>query len=46
MPYHASVLPVRASPKDMGGFGDDAFRPLWRKEGEKGWGGFTNGDRR
>lgn len=29
IPYHASVLPMKASPKDTGGFGDDAFKPLW-----------------
>lgn len=28
-PYHANVLPVKASPKDTGGFEQDAFRPLW-----------------
>lgn len=40
LPYHATVLPVRASPKETGGFGDDAFKPLWRKEAEGGWNGF------
>lgn len=29
IPYHASVLPMKASPKDTGGFGDDAFKSLW-----------------
>ena len=29
-PHHESVLPLRASPKDTGGFDDDAFAPLWR----------------
>lgn len=29
IPYHANVLPAKASPKDTGGFGDDAFKPLW-----------------
>lgn len=32
MPYHANVLPIKASPKDTPGFGDDAFRPLWDGE--------------
>ena len=34
IPYHADVLPIKASPKDTGGFGDDAFKPLWQN-GEK-----------
>jgi hypothetical protein len=29
-PHHETVLPLRASPKDTGGFDDDAFAPLWR----------------
>ena len=29
IPYHANVLPVKASPKDTGGFGNDAFKPIW-----------------
>ena len=43
MPYHASVLPVRAGPKETSGFGDDAFKPLWKKERESAWNGFGAG---
>lgn len=35
IPYHASVLPVKASPKETGGFGDDAFKPLWEGSTQK-----------
>ncbi|KAI9631991.1 uncharacterized protein MKK02DRAFT_41632 [Dioszegia hungarica] len=38
-PYHNNVLPVRASPKDTGGFEQDAFKPLWQgKAGGAGQG--------
>ena len=39
--HHASVLPVRASPKETSGFANDAFKPLWQKERESGWDGFV-----
>ncbi|WWD18431.1 hypothetical protein CI109_102883 [Kwoniella shandongensis] len=39
-PYHASVLPIKASPKDTGGFTDDAFKPLWNEKERNQWGGF------
>jgi len=35
IPYHAEVLPVKASPKGGGGFGDDAFRPLLQSPAQK-----------
>ncbi|ORY31360.1 hypothetical protein BCR39DRAFT_558149 [Naematelia encephala] len=50
MPYHASVLPVKASPKDTGGFDGDAFKPLWERRtggapeaGSSGGGGGKGG---
>lgn len=47
-PYHNNVLPIKASPKDTGGFEQDAFRPLWNGGQDQGatgggvsdWGGF------
>ncbi|WVQ73234.1 hypothetical protein IAR50_002800 [Cryptococcus sp. DSM 104548] len=42
-PYHAAVLPVKASPKDTGGFTEDAFKPLWESSGRDQWGGFRQG---
>ncbi|KAK8858542.1 hypothetical protein IAR55_002771 [Kwoniella newhampshirensis] len=39
-PYHAAVLPVKASPKDTGGFKDDAFKPLWDGKEKQPWSGF------
>lgn len=40
IPYHAEVLPVKASPKGGGGFGDDAFKPLLQSpiQKQKGFG--------
>jgi hypothetical protein len=35
IPYHANVLPVKASPKETGGFADDAFKPLWEGSAQK-----------
>lgn len=43
-PYHNNVLPVKAGPKDTGGFDQDAFRPLWAGRG--GSGGNGNGQGR
>ncbi|OCF33457.1 hypothetical protein I317_04140 [Kwoniella heveanensis CBS 569] len=39
-PYHADVLPIRASPKDTGGFSNDAFKPLWEEKDRQQWNGF------
>ncbi|ODO10136.1 hypothetical protein I350_02364 [Cryptococcus amylolentus CBS 6273] len=39
-PYHAAVLPVKASPKDTGGFTEDAFKPLLESSERDQWGGF------
>nr|XP_019012774.1 uncharacterized protein I206_02270 [Kwoniella pini CBS 10737]OCF51555.1 hypothetical protein I206_02270 [Kwoniella pini CBS 10737] len=39
-PYHASVLPVKASPKETNGFVDDAFRPIWDGREKDQWSGF------
>ncbi|WVR06321.1 hypothetical protein IAU60_003351 [Kwoniella sp. DSM 27419] len=44
-PYHASVLPIRASPKETGGFTDDAFKPLWNERDREQWGGFRQNGR-
>nr|ODN93991.1 3-keto sterol reductase [Cryptococcus depauperatus CBS 7841] len=44
-PYHAAVLPIQASPKDIGGFEDDAFRPLWAQDQKDQWSGFKQQDR-
>ncbi|GFZ45230.1 hypothetical protein JCM24511_02956 [Saitozyma sp. JCM 24511] len=41
IPYHSAVLPSRASPKDTGGFDEDAFRPLWNEEDAKSWEAFN-----
>ena len=40
IPYHAEVLPVKASPKGGGGFGDVAFKPLLQSpiQKQKGFG--------
>jgi hypothetical protein len=43
IPYHANVLPVKASPKDTGGFGDDAFKPLWEGSAQQKQKGFNTG---
>jgi hypothetical protein len=42
IPYHTAVLPTRASPKDTGGFDEDAFRPLWNDGERTGWEGFQD----
>ncbi|WVW84708.1 hypothetical protein I302_106742 [Kwoniella bestiolae CBS 10118] len=39
-PYHAAVLPVKASPKETSGFTEDAFRPIWDGKKEDQWSGF------
>ncbi|WWC62573.1 uncharacterized protein I303_105170 [Kwoniella dejecticola CBS 10117] len=39
-PYHASVLPVEASPKETNGFVEDAFRPIWDGKEKDQWSGF------
>ncbi|OXG88434.1 3-keto sterol reductase [Cryptococcus neoformans A2-102-5] len=44
-PYHASVLPIKASPKDTGGFAEDAFKPLWEDTGKDQWQGFNRHNR-
>lgn len=44
-PYHASVLPIKASPKDTGGFAEDAFKPLWEDQGKDQWQGFNRQNR-
>lgn len=44
-PYHASVLPIKASPKDTGGFAEDAFKPLWEDTGKDQWQGFNRQNR-
>ncbi|WVQ82974.1 hypothetical protein IAT38_005112 [Cryptococcus sp. DSM 104549] len=44
-PYHAAVLPIRASPKDTGGFAEDAFKPLWEGEERQQWNGFQQKER-
>lgn len=41
IPYHSAVLPSGASPKDTGGFDEDAFRPLWNEEDAKSWEAFN-----
>lgn len=44
-PYHASVLPIKASPKDTGGFAEDAFKPLWEDPEKDQWQGFKTQNR-
>jgi hypothetical protein len=39
-PYHAEVLPVKASPVNTNGFAEDAFKPLWSSAQPKQNGGF------
>ncbi|WWD04903.1 hypothetical protein V865_002974 [Kwoniella europaea PYCC6329] len=39
-PYHASVLPVKADPKETNGFTEDAFRPIWDGKSQDQWSGF------
>lgn len=39
-PYHAEVLPERASPAKTDGFADDAFKPIWERDHTKN-GAFT-----
>ncbi|WWC88594.1 uncharacterized protein L201_003506 [Kwoniella dendrophila CBS 6074] len=39
-PYHTSVLPVKASPKETTGFVEDAFRPIWDDKQKDQWSGF------
>ncbi|WVQ96700.1 hypothetical protein IAU59_003807 [Kwoniella sp. CBS 9459] len=39
-PYHADVLPIKASPKDTGGFANDAFKPLWEEKDRQQWNRF------
>ncbi|WRT67744.1 uncharacterized protein IL334_004716 [Kwoniella shivajii] len=39
-PYHASVLPIKASPKETPGFAEDAFRPIWDGQERNQWNGF------
>lgn len=40
-PYHAEVLPERASPAKTDGFADDAFKPIWERDHSKSNGAFT-----
>jgi hypothetical protein len=41
-PYHAEVLPEKASPAKTNGFAEDAFKPLWNNNQVKQNGGGFN----